>query len=75
MAGIVFNSPAFEQYYNLPYPDCSVCAATNSTSFSMGSTTPPFNYNFPIWLESGKSISLLSGNGILISIVEFNVVE
>jgi hypothetical protein len=30
--------------------------------------------NFPIWLEAGKNITIANGTGVLVSIIEFNVI-
>jgi hypothetical protein len=50
----------------------SSCQATNPISLS--GTTNNNNFIFPIWLKAGQNISVISGTGILISIVEFNIV-
>ena len=51
----------------------SSCPATNPYILSTSSISP-LSFKFPIWLENGKSISVIQGTGILISVVEFNII-
>lgn len=49
------------------------CPTTNSVSGNSTALTTT-ELVFPIWLAAGQNISVISGSGILVSIVEFNVV-
>ncbi len=73
IAGVAFNTPTITVSY--PYTSClnSTCPSANPSATS----TSALNTNslkFPIWLESGKNITIIAGSGILVSVIEFNVV-
>jgi hypothetical protein len=50
----------------------TTCPAMNPVVLS--SSTYYNKFFFPIWLNAGQNISVISGSGILISVVEFNIV-
>ena len=71
IGGVYFQTP-YLSYTTLATTCNSSCPATNPISLS--GTTNNNNFIFPIWLKAGQNISVISGTGILISIVEFNIV-
>lgn len=49
---------------------CSQCPATIDAGGSVSITI-----NTPIWLKSGEVVSVVQGSGVLISAIEFNIVQ
>jgi len=71
IGGVNFETPSMS--YVAGATTCGTpCPATNPIALS--STTYINNFIFPMWLNAGQNISVISGTGILISIVEFNIV-
>ena len=71
IGGTVFKTPIL-QHLTQALSCASSCQATNPIALS--GTTNNNNFIFPMWLNAGQNISVISGTGILISIVEFNIV-
>ena len=72
IGGVYFQTP-YLSYTTLATTCNSSCPATNPYILSTSSSSP-LSFKFPIWLEAGKSISVIQGVGILISVVEFNII-
>ena len=71
--GVDFVSPTVYTTTTANTSCVTPCPSTNSAS---GNSTTLLSTElvFPIWLSAGQNISVISGTGILISIVEFNIV-
>jgi len=71
IGNLQFITPEMSEFYC-----CSGCFGNCSTTntVTLSSSSSGINIKSPIWLEAGKSISVVPGTGILISVVEFNIV-
>jgi hypothetical protein len=72
IAGVQFSIPTL--YYDTQSSSCNTpCPVSNPVPLS-SNTLSVSSFKTPIWLESGKNITIIPGNGVLISVIEFNVV-
>jgi hypothetical protein len=72
IAGVQFSIPTL--FYDTQSSNCnSPCPTTNPLTLST-STLSVSSFKTPIWLESGKNITIIPGSGVLISVIEFNIV-
>jgi hypothetical protein len=71
--GVNFVSPTVHTTTTGSTSCATPCPSTNSVSGNSTALTSS-ELVFPIWLSAGQNISVISGSGILVSIVEFNIV-
>jgi hypothetical protein len=48
------------------------CNCPPTSTIALSATTTP---NLPIWLDSGKVINVVNGNGIQVTGIEFNIIQ
>ncbi len=72
IAGVSFSTPTMS-HITLATTCSSPCTSTNPVALSTSSLNVS-SLNFPIWLEAGKNITIANGTGVLVSIIEFNVI-
>ena len=53
----------------IPNGQCSQCPTT------MDYSPNNLGFNAPVWLKAGEVVSIVQGTGILISAIEFNIVQ
>lgn len=72
VAGVQFSTPSL--FFDTQSSNCNTpCPATNPIPLT-SNTLSVSSFTTPIWLEAGKNISIIPGAGILISVIEFNIV-
>ncbi len=71
IGNVQFRGPSVQ--WGVVLMSCATpCPNTNPVALS--SSPSSLSLQLPIWLEAGKSVSVVAGTGILISVVEFNIV-
>lgn len=72
IGNVMFTSPSFNgSVNNNSYTSCSTVFNSDCWTYDFGTKT----LNCPIWLESGKMVTIHSGvAAILISAIEFNII-
>jgi hypothetical protein len=74
IGGVIFNTGTISTGINPPNNQCSQCPLT----YDVPVNGINYGFLFPIWLKSGEVISVISSSGnagILISAIEFNIVQ
>jgi hypothetical protein len=70
IAGLKYNLTNLNNSVMAPQGQCHQCPATLASPVSGA-----FGVTVPIWLKAGEIVSITQGSGILISAIEFNIVQ